>query len=159
MLNRDLEAARQVVLDWEDVTPTRVLGCDTITGTDLKAFNTIEQPNRVTPQPLGPPAAGSRMTSSDRRGLTRSRGSRLPCGSVHADLDLEWARWQPRSVDERTRRRAAPRVTHARGVARVRQHDRRAFDASVSPAAGSLGRAAQLESARASVAQRQCGPS
>ena len=62
MLNRDLEAARQVVLEWEDVTPTRVLGCDTITGTDLKAFNTIEQPNRVTPQPLSPPAAGSRMT-------------------------------------------------------------------------------------------------
>ena len=62
MLNRDLEAARQVVLEWEDVTPTRVLGCDTITGTDLRAFNTIEQPNRVTPQPLSPPAAGSRMT-------------------------------------------------------------------------------------------------
>ena len=62
LLNRDLDAPRQVTLEWEDVTPTRVLGCDTITGTDLKAFNTIEQPNRVTPQPLGPPAAGSRMT-------------------------------------------------------------------------------------------------
>ena len=62
MLNRDLEAPRQIALQWEDVTPTRVLGCETITGTDLKAFNTIEQPGRIAPQPLTPPAAGSRMT-------------------------------------------------------------------------------------------------
>jgi alpha-N-arabinofuranosidase len=62
MLNRDLEAARQVALEWEDVTPTGVLGCDTMTGTDLKAFNTIDQPNRVAPQPLTAPAPGSRMT-------------------------------------------------------------------------------------------------
>ena len=62
MLNRDLDAARQVALEWEDIAPTRVLGCDTITGHDLKAFNTIDQPNRVAPQPLTPPAAGSRMT-------------------------------------------------------------------------------------------------
>jgi alpha-L-arabinofuranosidase len=37
-------------------------GCDTITGADLKAFNTIDQPNRVAPQPLTPTAPGSRMT-------------------------------------------------------------------------------------------------
>ncbi len=155
MLNRDLEAARQVVLEWEDVTPTRVLGCDTITGTDLKAFNTIEQPNRVTPQPLSPPAAGSRMTFElPARSYTVARLA-LPCGSVHANRDLERARRQPRPVDERTRRRAAPRVAHARGVARVRQHDRRAFDTSVGPAARSLGRAAQLESARTTAADRQ----
>ena len=52
----------QLVLEWDDVTPTRVLGCETLTGPDLKAFNTFEQPNRVAPQPLAPPAAGSRMT-------------------------------------------------------------------------------------------------
>jgi alpha-N-arabinofuranosidase len=61
MLNRDLDAARQITLDWEDLTPTRVLTCETITGSDLKAFNTIEQPNRVTPQRHDPPAPASRM--------------------------------------------------------------------------------------------------
>ena len=61
MLNRHPDAARQVPLEWEHVTPTRVLGCDTITGPDLKAFNTIDQPNRVAPQPLTPPAPGNGM--------------------------------------------------------------------------------------------------
>jgi alpha-L-arabinofuranosidase len=61
MLNRDLEGEREVVLDWGDITPTRVLACDTVTGTDLKAFNTFEQPRRVAPQRLEPPAAGARM--------------------------------------------------------------------------------------------------
>jgi len=62
MLNRDLDGPRQIALEWEDVTPARVIECQTITGTDLKAFNTIEQPNRVVPQRLDAPAAGSRMT-------------------------------------------------------------------------------------------------
>ena len=52
MLNRDLDGEREVVLEWEDVTPTRVLACETLTGPDLKAFNTFEQPRRVAPQPL-----------------------------------------------------------------------------------------------------------
>jgi alpha-N-arabinofuranosidase len=62
MLNRDLDAEREIVLDWRDVTPMRVLACETLTGTDLKAFNTFEQPQRVAPQRLDPPAAGARMT-------------------------------------------------------------------------------------------------
>jgi alpha-N-arabinofuranosidase len=62
MLNRDLDAGRELVLEWNEVTPTRVLACETLTGSDLKAFNTFEQPRRVAPQPLDPPAAGSRMT-------------------------------------------------------------------------------------------------
>ena len=62
MLSRDLDAEREVVLEWVDVTPARVLTCDTITGPDLKAFNTFDEPRRVAPQPLAPPAAGSRMT-------------------------------------------------------------------------------------------------
>ncbi|HEV8395301.1 MAG TPA: alpha-L-arabinofuranosidase C-terminal domain-containing protein [Vicinamibacterales bacterium] len=62
MLNRDLEAEREVALEWRDVTPTRVLACETLTGTDLKAFNTFEQPRRVAPQRLDAPAAGTRMT-------------------------------------------------------------------------------------------------
>jgi hypothetical protein len=62
MLNRDVDAEREVVLQWEDVTPARVLACETITGPDLKAFNTIEQPGRVIPQRLEPPRPASRMT-------------------------------------------------------------------------------------------------
>ena len=41
--------------------PARVLACETITGPELKAFNTFEEPRRVAPQPLSPPATGSRM--------------------------------------------------------------------------------------------------
>jgi alpha-N-arabinofuranosidase len=62
MLNRDLEAERELVLEWRDATPTRVLACDTLTGPDLKAFNTFEQPRRVAPQRLEPAAPGARMT-------------------------------------------------------------------------------------------------
>jgi alpha-L-arabinofuranosidase len=62
MLNRDLDAEREVVLDWRATTPTRVLACETLTGNDLKAFNTFEQPQRVVPRPLEAPRPGSRMT-------------------------------------------------------------------------------------------------
>jgi alpha-N-arabinofuranosidase len=62
MLNRDLEGEREVVLEWADVVPTRVLACQTLTGLDLKAFNTFAEPRRVAPQPLAPPAPASRMT-------------------------------------------------------------------------------------------------
>jgi alpha-N-arabinofuranosidase len=62
MLNRDLEAERELVLEWRDVTPSRVLACETLTGADLKAFNTFDQPRRVAPQRLDAPAPGSRMT-------------------------------------------------------------------------------------------------
>ena len=62
MLNRDLEAERELVLDWRDPQPARVLACETLTGPDLKAFNTFEQPTRVAPQALAAPAAGARMT-------------------------------------------------------------------------------------------------
>ena len=30
MLNRDLDAEREIVLEWESVTPGRVLACETI---------------------------------------------------------------------------------------------------------------------------------
>ena len=62
MLNRDLDAERELALEWRDVTPTRVLTCETLTGSDLKAFNTFEQPKRVVPQRLEAPTAGTRMT-------------------------------------------------------------------------------------------------
>lgn len=62
MLNRDVEAEREVVLDWRDKTPTRVIACETLTGTDLKAFNTFEQPQRVVPRNFEAPRPASRMT-------------------------------------------------------------------------------------------------
>jgi alpha-N-arabinofuranosidase len=62
MLNRDLEGERELMLEWGEVTPTRVLACETLTGADLKAVNTFEQPRRVSPQRLDAPAPGARMT-------------------------------------------------------------------------------------------------
>jgi len=62
MLNRDLDAERELILEWQDPLPKRVLACETMTGSDLKAFNTFEDPKRVIPKPLDPPAAGARMT-------------------------------------------------------------------------------------------------
>jgi alpha-L-arabinofuranosidase len=62
MLNRDLESERELVLDWGEITPARVLACETLTGPDLKAFNTFDAPTRVAPQRLDAPAPGTRMT-------------------------------------------------------------------------------------------------
>jgi alpha-N-arabinofuranosidase len=62
MLNRDLASEREVVLDWRDPKPSRVLACETLTGSDLKAANTFEQPRLVAPRPLDPPRPGSTMT-------------------------------------------------------------------------------------------------
>ena len=62
MLNRDLDGERELVLEWRDPTPARVLACETLTGSDLKAFNTFEEPKRVVPRPLDPPQASARMT-------------------------------------------------------------------------------------------------
>ena len=39
-----------------------MLACETLTGADLKAANTFEQPTRVAPRPLDPPRPGSTMT-------------------------------------------------------------------------------------------------
>jgi alpha-N-arabinofuranosidase len=62
MLNRDLESERELKVEWRDPAPTKVLACETLTGADLKARNTFEQPMHVRPQTLGAPAAGSTMT-------------------------------------------------------------------------------------------------
>jgi alpha-N-arabinofuranosidase len=62
MLNRDLDGEREVTLEWGGgVRPSSVLACETLTGPDLKAFNTFEQPRRVEPQRLDAPAASERM--------------------------------------------------------------------------------------------------
>jgi alpha-N-arabinofuranosidase len=44
MLNRDLDSERELVLDWRESAPARVLACETLTGPDLKAANSFEQP-------------------------------------------------------------------------------------------------------------------
>lgn len=62
MLNRDLESERELVLDWHDPSPTRVLACETLTGPDLKAANTFEKPTLVAPKKLDAPQVGSKMT-------------------------------------------------------------------------------------------------
>jgi len=62
MLNRDLDSEREVTVDWRDSEPEKVLACRTLTGSDLKAYNTFEQPKQVAPQTLDAPRAGARMT-------------------------------------------------------------------------------------------------
>jgi alpha-N-arabinofuranosidase len=62
MLNRDLASERELTLEWRDARPSRVLTCETLTGPDLKASNSFEQPERVAPRPLEPPRPGSTMT-------------------------------------------------------------------------------------------------
>jgi alpha-N-arabinofuranosidase len=62
MLNRDLDAERELVLEWESPVPKSVVVCETLTGSDLKAANTFEKPDAVTPRKLDAPAAGAKMT-------------------------------------------------------------------------------------------------
>ena len=62
VLNRDLVAERELVLDCRDFSPTRVLASQTLTGADLKAANTFERPTLVAPRPLEAPRPGARMT-------------------------------------------------------------------------------------------------
>jgi alpha-N-arabinofuranosidase len=62
MLNRDLDRPRDLVVTWRDPRPTRVLACETLTGSDLKAVNTFEAPTLVVPPPLAAPQVGATMT-------------------------------------------------------------------------------------------------
>jgi alpha-N-arabinofuranosidase len=69
MLNRDTTRERDVTIASQSPTPSKVLACQTMTGSDLKARNTFEQPNHVAPRSLDAPQPGSSMTF------------RLPAGS------------------------------------------------------------------------------
>jgi len=62
ILNRDLEKARDLNLVWHEATPTRVNSCQVLTGSDLKAVNGFDAPNRVVPKSLDAPQVGSTMT-------------------------------------------------------------------------------------------------
>ena len=61
-LNRDLVNERELALAFDDVTPSKILACETITGPDLKAFNTFENPNKVTSTKLDAGKAGAKMS-------------------------------------------------------------------------------------------------
>jgi alpha-N-arabinofuranosidase len=62
VLNRDLEKAQDLEITWHDLTPRSVAAFETITGADLKAVNTFDDPKRVVPQTLENPTVGSKMT-------------------------------------------------------------------------------------------------
>jgi len=56
LFNRDLANPRDVELFWEDAAPTRVMESLTLTGSDLKAHNGFDTPQKVVPQALEKPA-------------------------------------------------------------------------------------------------------
>jgi len=62
VLNRDLEGPRELQIDWHEMTPSKVNACEVLTGSDLKAVNTFDAPNKVVPQSLEPLKVGTRMT-------------------------------------------------------------------------------------------------
>jgi alpha-N-arabinofuranosidase len=62
VLNRDLSNERELALSFDDVAPKGVVAAETITGPDLKAFNTFAEPNKVVTAKLDGVTAGSKMT-------------------------------------------------------------------------------------------------
>lgn len=63
VLNRDLDKGHQFELNWRAEAPTRVLISQVLTGADLRASNTFEEPKKVAPANLEPPQLrGSRVT-------------------------------------------------------------------------------------------------
>jgi alpha-N-arabinofuranosidase len=62
VLNRDLVKPRELLLEWQGVTPSKITKLEVLTGPDLKATNTFEAPKQVVPQPVEPPRAGTQMT-------------------------------------------------------------------------------------------------
>ena len=116
MLNRDLDAERELVLEWQAPTPTRVLACETLTGPDLKAFNTFAQPD-----------AGRRRGGSTRRPPGARMTFKLPPRSytvAHLATGLSGGvvatRGAGRAQDDRGRRARTSRDVRAvRAVARA----------------------------------------
>jgi alpha-N-arabinofuranosidase len=61
ILNRDLNKPHAIEIKWQDRAPSQVLSSTTLTGNDLKAFNSFEASQRVIPQKLDKPStAGGR---------------------------------------------------------------------------------------------------
>src|SRR5260370_23329842 len=62
VFNRDLSKPREVELILEDSSPPRALESMTLTGDNLKAFNSFEAPQRVVPRPLDKPLTNGTET-------------------------------------------------------------------------------------------------
>ena len=61
ILNRDLTKAHTIEVNWQDKAPGKVLNSTTLTGSDLKAFNSFDTPQRVAPLAFDKPStAGGR---------------------------------------------------------------------------------------------------
>jgi alpha-L-arabinofuranosidase len=61
VLNRDLSKPHAIEVNWQDKGPTRALSAVLLTGDDLKAFNSFDTPQRVSPRTLDKPSiAGGR---------------------------------------------------------------------------------------------------
>lgn len=57
ILNRDLANSHEIDVLWEDAAPGRLTTSMVLTGSDLKAFNSFQNPNRVAPQEMPKPTA------------------------------------------------------------------------------------------------------
>ena len=62
VLNRDLDNSRTFEVNWQSMSPTRVIDSQVITGPDLKATNTFDQPNKVVPAKAPAPKLGGSKT-------------------------------------------------------------------------------------------------
>jgi alpha-N-arabinofuranosidase len=62
VLNRDLTKSHAVELVWEDQAPNQVLTAQILTGSDLKAVNGFDAPERVKPQAFDKPATSNGRT-------------------------------------------------------------------------------------------------
>jgi alpha-L-arabinofuranosidase len=61
-LNRDLDKPRELNVVWHEGAPARIVGADVLTGTNLKAVNTLGAPTTVVPRRLDTPRPASEMT-------------------------------------------------------------------------------------------------
>jgi len=62
ILNRDLNKARKMEINWQDRVPGGVLSSNVLTGDDVKAFNSFESPKHVAPQPADQPSTSGGRT-------------------------------------------------------------------------------------------------
>lgn len=61
LLNRNLDREQEVNLFFHDDAPSRAVSFETLTGGDLKASNTIANPDRIHPAQLEFPKPGARI--------------------------------------------------------------------------------------------------
>ncbi len=59
ILNRDLNKTHTLEVNWQGFMPGKVLSATVLTGSDLKAFNSFDAPQRVAPQPADKPSTSA----------------------------------------------------------------------------------------------------